>query len=555
MTDTSRLNVAALVLALPMCIAWTIGDWSNLIALNLPDTDDAMRLQQVRDWIAGQRFGDVSQHRLGGGLKMHWSRISDVVLAAIMLGLRPLAGQHAAEVAAVILWPAIQFAALLLLVASIARRIAPQAVGTALVLAALAYPASALFLPGRIDHHALQLLLVLVQLRALLARPGTTPGVVAGVAVAIGAAIGLETAPFAVVTCVILLFDWLRGHEGAGVRLSGFGLAIAAGLVVLMPLTGRGGLCDTVQPLIPVAIAGGLALSALGRLARHRWPWLAATIVALAIIGWPAVQPCLKGPYSGVDPLVQRLWLAQVAEAQPLLAAPLSSAIAYGGLLLVGLVASAYLTATRQGTWWRVIAYQAMAVLITLAQVRGAYVGAALAALPIAVLIGDARARSSLSMVLALWVAGTGLSWSLLAGAIQPDQANAAGPSCTRAGVIARLNALPPGLVMAGIDLGSYILAGTRHSVVAAPYHRNDAGNRDLYRFFLGAPDVAHAIAATWQVDYVVVCPGDLGALTPSSRSIAGGARPEWLRPVTAPGAIPAIFTPYRRLSPAPPAR
>ena len=36
----------------------------DLTTLAFSDPDDAMRLAQVRDWIGGQDFYDVSQHRM-----------------------------------------------------------------------------------------------------------------------------------------------------------------------------------------------------------------------------------------------------------------------------------------------------------------------------------------------------------------------------------------------------------------------------------------------------------------------------------------------------------
>src|ERR1043165_1558558 len=51
----------------------------DLASFTFGDPDDAMRLQQVRHWLGGQGFHDVSQHGvnppLGG--PMHWSRIVD----------------------------------------------------------------------------------------------------------------------------------------------------------------------------------------------------------------------------------------------------------------------------------------------------------------------------------------------------------------------------------------------------------------------------------------------------------------------------------------------
>lgn len=534
------LVIAALTLGLGT--AWTIADWSNLSALVLPDTDDAMRLQQVRDWLAGQPLSDVSQHRLAGGLAMHWSRIPDLLLAASIFALRPLTGTAWAEVSAVIGVPLLHFAALLLLVRSTVLAIAPRAAATAVVLAALSYPASALFMPGRIDHHALQLLLVLLQVRALLAPSERGSGIVAGLAVATGAAVGLETLPFAVLTATIVVIGWLRGDGGG--RQTGFGLAIGIGLLALLPLAGRGGDCDTIGPLAAPTIAGGLALAALARIDHHRAGFLAVTAAALAILAWPAAQPCLAGPYATVDPLVARLWLAQVGEAQPLFAATPAAAIAYAGLLVAGLVAGGWLAWRRGGSWWLLLAYQALAAGITLAQLRGAHVGAALAVVPLATLLSEQRLRGRTSAVLALWIGGAGLSYPLLAGTLAPRAAVAAnGPDCSTPALLATLNALPAGRVMAGIDLGAYLIAGTHHSAIAAPYHRNNAGNAAMYRFFLGAPDRARAIARHWGVDYVVVCSGSMGDVRTPPGTIAGGVRPAWLRPLRAAGRASVVFS------------
>src|SRR3954470_24726175 len=94
----------AVLLASLLSVAWTARDWADLSALRLPDTDDMVRLQQIRDWLAGQPFGDLAQHRLGPppGLEMHWSRLPDFVPGALIFLLAPLLGAHSAELVAVI---------------------------------------------------------------------------------------------------------------------------------------------------------------------------------------------------------------------------------------------------------------------------------------------------------------------------------------------------------------------------------------------------------------------------------------------------------------------
>ncbi|PTS90704.1 hypothetical protein DBR17_00915, partial [Sphingomonas sp. HMWF008] len=134
--------LCALALAVVMAAAWAWRDWAALSALRLPDTDDVMRLQQIRDWLGGQNFADLAQHRLGAapGLTMHWSRLPDLVPGAIIRSLAPLVGTHSAELVAVIVWPTLLFAAALMLVARIARVLggAPLA-RTAIVVAAVAF--------------------------------------------------------------------------------------------------------------------------------------------------------------------------------------------------------------------------------------------------------------------------------------------------------------------------------------------------------------------------------------------------------------------------------
>jgi hypothetical protein len=63
--DAWRAPLAALLLAVVLSLAWTLRGWHDLAVLRLPDTDDMVRLQQIRDWIGGQAFGDLAQHRLG----------------------------------------------------------------------------------------------------------------------------------------------------------------------------------------------------------------------------------------------------------------------------------------------------------------------------------------------------------------------------------------------------------------------------------------------------------------------------------------------------------
>src|SRR5450759_2218463 len=115
-------NVLMPVLFLAATVAIALPAINGGVFNNM-STDDAMRLVQVRDLIGGQGWFDLFQHRLDPpGASMHWSRVVDVPLAALILVLRPLIGTHGAETVTLFLWPLLLLAAALMLVAAIARQ-------------------------------------------------------------------------------------------------------------------------------------------------------------------------------------------------------------------------------------------------------------------------------------------------------------------------------------------------------------------------------------------------------------------------------------------------
>lgn len=548
----------AFAIAAILTIGWCWRDWPLLSRLHLPDTDDVMRLQQIRDWLAGQDFRDLSQHRLGpNGLLMHWSRLPDLVPGAIISQLTPQIGQARAELAAVILWPALLFTAALLLIGRIARAIDPAIARTAIIVAAIGYPVTTLFMPGRIDHHGFQIALLLVIVRALLARAGHVSGAIIGLAACASLVIGLETAPFLLVAALLVWLPWSAGRGGG--QLLGFGLAIGLGLgfakIIFAPDGWAYPACDgftriawqgaqhaSFAPVI-LAMAGPLIPSARHRIA-------ASGLIALAGIAIlsPVARACVS-PYAGVDPLLARLWLDNVGEAQAMLAAPARVALGYVGLLGAGLLASLACTYRRPSYGWAVVvSFQLVSLALCFVQLRGAYAGAMLAAPGLAAIIAIARARGSLWLAGA-WLGSAGMIYPIAAQAfVAPPppaaRVRAAGDDCTSPAMMAALARLPIGTVIAPIDLGAYAIAATHHRLVAAPYHRNNSGNAAMYRFFLGTAATSREIAANLGADYVVLCPAGLATVDPALVSdprrligqLTDGRHPAWLHPLGARG-------------------
>ncbi|CAN5555016.1 hypothetical protein BH09PSE4_BH09PSE4_22900 [soil metagenome] len=553
----------AWLLALVLAAAWSWRDWSDLTALRLPDTDDVMRLQQVRDWLGGQAFSDMSQHRLGIGLPMHWSRLADLAPAALIGLFSPIVGRHAAEVVAVIAWPTLLFAAALTITASIARTLGGTSVArTALVVAAIAYPATTLFMPGRIDHHGFQIVLALGIVRLLLKRPRMGSGFLIGMLSVASLVIGMETLPFLLIAGALMLVEWLRGEEE---RMRGYAVALVLGLGLARlvfateqwDFDGCDGFTRIAWRAASVAACVPVVLTLAG--SRLRGIPMRGTLAAIAgAAGFAALftaAPQCFSPYGNVDPLLARLWLAHVGEARPLFHAPIGVAIGYAGVLAAGIAAGVWrLLRTREWGWAVLLAFQLASLALTVTQLRGAYLGAILAAPALAAAIAAARAQGS-GWLVGAWLASAGMLYPLAADALAaaPARNKLARPaedSCTSSPALRMLASLPRGRILSPVDLGAYALAETTHDVVAAPYHRNNAGNSAMYRFFLGNPEQAAKIARVWRVDYVVLCADsfdELGMTVATDRThmiglLRAAEPPYWLRRVQTGRENPMVF-------------
>src|SRR3546814_18125356 len=110
---------------------WLVSQkWAAIKGLALPDTDDNLRLQQVRDWLGGQGWFDLRQHRMlpPEGADIHWSRLVDLPLAGLILLFKPFLPMFRAEQVAVTIAPLLPLGVIVASLAFISRRlIAPNA--------------------------------------------------------------------------------------------------------------------------------------------------------------------------------------------------------------------------------------------------------------------------------------------------------------------------------------------------------------------------------------------------------------------------------------------
>lgn len=537
--------------------------------LRLPDTDDAMRLVQVRDLLAGQGWFDLAQHRLPPeGASMHWSRLVDLPIAALILLLQPLAGAKAEAVAAA-LWPALAFA----LYAAILHRGVRDLFGRRAALLALFAATQtmligALFAPGRVDHHNLQICAVLgVALCLMQPQPGRREGLAAGALSALSLAIGLESLPFIVAAGLFAAGAWIVSGEPARRLFAGFALALggvapALFAVQTAPAAWGATACDALSPpwLWLCAAAGltGAAASLLGdRLSQAASRLaLAAGGGAVALAGFWLIAPsCLAGPFPDMPEAVRRGWLEQVREMQPFWALLREQpAVVMGTYLPTVAAAVAALAlavaggAERRRAWGLAGGFLCVGLAVALLQFRGLYVTTAFVPLvagplldrAVALLREPAATTRTRLLALLAGLATFGKIWLVLAAVALPADRNgasddlAAWSACTGQPAMLRLAALAPGTVLAPIDLGPSLLLNTPHRVVAAPYHRNGVGIAAGLAAF-GDEESLRGVAASRAADYIVLCQGAEipgGDASVVGRLLDGRFAPSWLEPV-----------------------
>ncbi len=503
--------------------------------------DDHMRLVEVRDFLNGQGWFDLQQYRVAppAGIAMHWSRLVDLPIAGLILLLSPLIGQQSAEAAAATFWPVLLFLPALALSAWIAKRLAGEMAALATVLlVAVSIPSLVHFRPGALDHHGIQIVLVLIACVGTMPNQSRWVSIGGGLAAAASLAIGLEMLPALAALLMATGLRWALEGKDASREVSGFGLAFGGGAAILFSLTVHPSqwtapVCDQISAAwvsVAVLAGGGLALLAsLSSRLHGIWQRMiaGAAVSGTALIAVVLAFPnCLGDPYADLDPRMVTLWLAHVSEAQnaadifrkmpeEFLAIYLPS---LAGLLL-GAVAIWRMELRQRIVWLAPMLLLLAFLAIAAWQVRGAaaanLLASAIVAASIFKLAGGTKlgaktilalfAFSSPALVLAGQAIGAGLHIANPARlTVYQD-----GPgACRRVADFAPLNRVEPGIVVSFVDNGPAILAITQHSILAAPYHRNGEANKAAFDILLGDDAAVQRAINANKVRYVAICPG-----------------------------------------------
>jgi hypothetical protein len=553
------------------------------------DNDDIMRLMQVRAWLDGQSWFDMTQYRVlpPDGISLHWSRYVDLGISTILFPLSKILPAAQAEQLTLVIWPTLLMILLIGVVARGTNRILGPLAACGAVGSLITWlpTANGYFEPGKLDHHNVQILATTVMAFAMIwpGKPALS-GMIAGIAAAFSLAVGLETLPLICAAGVILLVRATFVPGDAERRLVVFCLALTGALVVLFvgqtaPDAWGTSVCDKLSPSL-LALAVIASAASLGPIMAGRWcvrpvVRLAAS-AAIVVVGlWicaPLLSPCLGGPYGALPDHLQDVISRDITEAQPGLlfarnfplsfhsyATPAVAAVIISIVFWLRRRTDADTPVAESSAVFQMILLACVGVIGTLFQLRMIV----LAVPAIAFLTGYAircleqnrmerrTIQSSFAIVLCLSLT---LFASMLNGpvsfavmALNRDQMAALqGPqtqdSCRTADALAELNDLPRATILTTMNVSTSVILTTHHDVITAPYHRSAAafwnGTYPLQNL-----DNLKTALQTSAATYVVLCRmARFGAQRAAARALVAGEIPVWLRAVPFEGTHFQVF-------------
>ncbi len=510
--------------------------------------DDLMRLVQVRNFLAGQGWYDVTQYRLGleGGTVLHWSRLIDLPIAGLILFFDLFMSSKNAEITAGAVWPLFLLAIAIGLLTRISNAIGEKETGFAsLYLGSFVIYMGGKFGVGSLDHHNVQIVFTLACLAAALSsQTGYKAGIIGGLFAALSLVVGLEAIVYIALFCLAAALRWWwHGADRKTATLgfsAGFFVTLIISFLAFWPETSKTDFrCDALdEQLLLLAGFGSAGLFLIVPVLSNqskmvRLIGLVSLGATTLIFGKLFAPDCLSNPMSQIYPDVRTYWLDRVNEAKPFLVWLQDPANRSSfGQLLLPVIAVAYLIFSifkSQHKEEKLLLTVLIAIswAISLYQVRASAFTDIFIIPALALLLADSYKwykstnNSKIGIVfIVLIVALNSMFWRELISEFTPKNDINASVSlvgantsddeqlCLSSQLIEQLNAFEPGLIVSGTNFAPYILMETKHRVLASNFHRNHDGIQALVDFSKSDAAQAKEYLYSWNAKYVVLCTG-----------------------------------------------
>jgi hypothetical protein len=548
-----RLHIAAfpifLLLLVQILLQARVG-WPIVDGV-LIDTDSYMRMVRIRELIETGAWYDrvIERSNAPYGEVLHWTRALDLfVLAGAFVSSVFVEFDDALFLSAIFVGPILHLATLLALLWASEFVIPPSGrVYVGILFVAQMFLAQ-IFALGRVDHHGIFILIVVVLLglglKLLTAQANVRTAFMAGIVAGIGMWVGVEGLIGVTMILSLLGIAWVldRGEYAKHGFVFSATLSSMATLVIAsehqpaMWFVAQYDILSIVHlsifTLISIFWAAVLGKT-LSRTKRHRFILILVSVgVGVALVG--LVYPSFfSGPMADVDPDVMTLWFNNNQEVLPIIdgARPLYSlqrVFLFLGAALLAIPFIIYILSKSDGlerrNWLYISGCFSIALALAFLQVRWTAYAQLFAILPIVGLLlslleyvtkrfsGLPRAIIRAAAVLLFAIGPPFVSLALQPTSTVSSTARIS-DSCNLRGLTNFLNdgysAGPARTILTHNNYGPEILYRTRHRVISTPYHRNASGILDAMNLFKSTDETkALSLLKNRKVDLIIVCPG-----------------------------------------------
>ncbi|WP_424411654.1 hypothetical protein ACPEER_02745 [Pasteurella sp. PK-2025] len=511
-----------------LCAIYLVfSQWNGVMNLHFNDNDDFMRFHQYREWLKNGNWylQPIPQFSPNNQLIMHWSRLVDIPLVLFAGFFSFFFESSLAFALTNTIVPLLYLWIFLLVVALVSYRLFGMETAKIAMLMPLISPLSMRFLPGALDHHNLQFILLALFLffsPLVSVRQRFHHAFFSALCMVLSLWIGLEN----IYTFVVILFLLtLWGYFSHASYLT-FCQSVSLYAVLFIPIClvlnrpvseffvahydalsfpfwlcflSALVFCYALRRISPVCLSAKIAVY-LG---------LGVLVLLPVVVAYPEL---LQGGYANYPELLKRLWLDNVSEARSIFTNMQNDLghIGYFFAVLMAILSPYFFD--RKETRYHIL-YVAFLINFLLAsfwQIRMIAV-ALVCGIPLQAYV-CAKLREKfhhvLVKILVLFLSFPSFVLFLFILLFSSTNEQMEEKEGSHFSVIEFLNKhhIQGKNTLASIDLGAPIIVGTDNTIISAPYHRNIQGNLDLFRFFLAEDEgEAKAILDKYRIDYVLL--------------------------------------------------
>lgn len=525
--DIRKLFKIVLVIWSLCAVYLSISHWDIVTSLHFNDNDDFMRFHQYREWLKNGNWylEPIPQFSPNNQLIMHWSRLVDIPLALFASLFSLFFELPTAFAITNTLVPLLYLLVFLFLVSLVAYRLFGLETAKIAMIIPLISPLSMRFLPGALDHHNLQfILLTLFILFSPVVSQSTSSrnAFFSALSMVLSLWIGLENI-YTFVAILFLLTLW--GYFFRAEYLV-FCQSICLIAIVLIPV------CLVLnRPADEFLVAHYDVLSfpfwlcfisafvfcySLNRFSPNStyqkvgiYFSLGVIVLLPVVLSYPEL---VKGGYANYPALLKNLWLDNVSEARSIFQNINEDIKDIGYLLAISMALFSFYFFDNKNIKLRVL-YMAFIINMLLAafwQIR-MFSTALVCAIPLQAYVCF-RLREKFNNIFAkmilLFLSFPSFVLIMFLFVVNINNEQLSKKSFDNFDVIEFLNKnhITGKNTLATIDLGAPIIVGTDNAIISAPYHRNIEGNLNLYHFFLSKDDKrSRDILDKYNIDYVIL--------------------------------------------------